>query len=105
MDTKMTPAANAIQEKMKNNKILRDAHREMGKFCLDCTRVTLSVRRGTLSLFGKLAPLMGQETIFEDERSTRITAIRASAVVTRSSRSDSRTIASIDQPPSPAPAS
>ena len=75
MNATINPAANAMQEKLKNNKILRDVHREMGKFCLDCSRVTLSIRRGTLSLFGTLTPLSGKEKIFEDERKALLKAL------------------------------
>ena len=77
MNTKINPAANAMQEKIKNNKLLRDARREMGKFSLDSTKVTLSVRRGTLSVFGKFTALMGHETIFDNERKALLKALHS----------------------------
>lgn len=49
-------AAKSMEEKLKNNKTLRDARREMGKFALDTSKITLAIRRGTLTIFGKLAP-------------------------------------------------
>lgn len=76
MATKNSPAANSIQEKLHNNKILRDVRREMGKFSLDCTKVTLSIRRGTLSLYGKVAPLSGKESIFDNERKALVKALQ-----------------------------
>jgi hypothetical protein len=65
--TQLSMAAKSMEEKLKNNKLLRDVRREMGKFSLDCTKITLSVRRGTLTVFGKFAPLSGNEAIFSDE--------------------------------------
>jgi hypothetical protein len=76
MDAKTNPAAHSMQEKLKNSKTIRDARREMGKFSLDSTKITLSVRRGTLSLFGKFAPLSGKEAIFEDERKALLKALQ-----------------------------
>ncbi len=67
MEVKKSLAAKSIDDKLANNRVLRDVRREMGKFKLDCTKITLSIRRGTLSVFGKFAPLSGQEAVFEDE--------------------------------------
>ena len=77
MAPKNSPAANSIQEKLHNNKILRDVRREMGKFCLDCTKVTLSLRRGTLSLYGKITPLSGKESLFDNERKALLKALKS----------------------------
>jgi hypothetical protein len=76
MEAKKNPAAQAMEDKLKNNKVLRDARREMGKFALDCTKITISIRRGTLSVFGKLAPLNGQEAVFDDERKALVKALK-----------------------------
>ena len=76
MAPKNSPAANSIQEKLKSNKTLRDVRREMGKFCLDCTKVTLSIRRGTLSLYGKPGPLSGKEALFDAERKALYKALQ-----------------------------
>ncbi|MBB6049388.1 hypothetical protein [Armatimonas rosea] len=74
-------AAKSIEEKLKNNRTLRDVRREMGKFCLDCTKITLSIRRGTLTIFGKFAPLSGNESIFSDELKALTRALQGMAEV------------------------
>jgi hypothetical protein len=76
MEATMTPAAHAMQEKFKNNRTLRDVRREMGKFCVDYSKVTLGIRRGTLSIFGRITPLRGHESVFEDEYKALIKAIQ-----------------------------
>lgn len=60
-------AAKSMEEKLRNNRLLRDVRREMGKFSVDCTKISLSIRRGTLTVFGKFAPLSGSEAVFSDE--------------------------------------
>lgn len=70
-------AAKSMEEKLKNNRLLRDVRREMGKFRVDCTKITLSVRRGTLTVFGKFAPLGGNEAIFSDELSSLKKALQS----------------------------
>ena len=78
METKkLNPAAKSIEDKLKNNKALREIRREMGKFKVDCTKVTPSLRRGTLMLIGKFAPLNGHEEVFQSERSTLLKALQA----------------------------
>ena len=72
---KQSPAAKSIEDKLQNNRVLRDVRREMGKFKLDSTKITLSIRRGTLSVFGKFAPLSGHEALFDDERKALLKAL------------------------------
>jgi hypothetical protein len=74
---KLSPAAKSIEDKLQNNKALREIRREMGKFKVDCTKVTPSLRRGTLILIGKFLPLGGHEEIFQSERNTLLKAVQA----------------------------
>lgn len=67
----------AMKEKLINNEIGRNVRREMGKYALDCSKVTVAVRRGTVSLFGKIAPLNGKESIYEDEVKSLLKALHA----------------------------
>jgi hypothetical protein len=77
METKKSPAAQSIEDKLNSNRALRDVRREMGKFSLDTTKVSLSLRRGTLLLVGKFAPLSGKEEIFEDEKKALIKSLQS----------------------------
>jgi hypothetical protein len=76
-------AAKSIEEKLKNNRTLRDVRREMGKFCVDCSKITLSLRRGTLTIFGKFMPLSEQESVFDEELKSLIRAIQCMAEVNK----------------------
>lgn len=64
-----------MQEKLNNNKVIREARREMGKFHLDYSKITLSFRRGTLSIFGKIIPLKGYEHLFSDQHKALFKAL------------------------------
>ena len=78
METKkLSPAAKSIEDKLKNNKALREIRREMGKFKVDCTKVSLSLRRSPLLLVGKFAPLSGKEEIFQDEKKALIKSLQS----------------------------
>ena len=77
METKKSAAAQSIEDKLKNNRAVRDIRREMGKFSLDTTHVNLSLRRGTLLLIGKFAPLSGKEEIFHDEKKALLKSLQS----------------------------
>jgi hypothetical protein len=76
MDTKKNAAAQSIDDKLQNNRALRDIRREMSKFSVDTAKVNLSLRRGTLLLIGKFAPLSGKEELFQDEKKALLKALQ-----------------------------